>query len=450
MPMYQLNPNLKNFWQTPSMYKRLKGGRFSSKTHDAAGMAVYLARNYSLDFLCLRMFQSRIADSVYTILVDKIYEAGWQDEFTINNNTITHNTQGSVFKFYGIARNISEIKGTEGIDICWIEEGEALTRDQWDIIDPTLRGENSELWLIYNPRLVSDFVETELPALLGDDLLTRTINYNENPFLSDTAKRKAAKLKLVDYDSYTHIYGGVPLSDDDKAIIKRSWVEAAIDSHISLNIDLSGHCHIGYDVADSGEDRNCAVRFNGAIATDLDAWKAGEDELEESTLRAYNHVAGGGTFAYDSIGVGAGVGSILKNKKKDEYYKFNAAADVFNPDREYSPKITNKKKFENLKAQSWQDVADRLRNTYNAVTKGMKFGPNELISISSDISQLEALKVELSTPHRDYSKRGLDMVESKKDVKKRLQKSHDLADAFIMAACPHLIKRNRKRFAIHG
>ena len=158
----------------------------------------------------------------------------------------------------------------------------------------------------------------------------------------------------------------------------------------------------------------------------------------------------GGMLSYDSIGVGASVGSILKGKGYRNHSKFNAAAEVFAPDKLYSPKLTNKKKFENLKAQAWRDVADRMRNTFNAVTKGMKYKNDELISISSDISKIEELKSELCAPRADYSKRGLDMVESKKEVKKRLEKSHDLADSFIMAACPHLVRRRGGRANIDG
>ena len=123
---------------------------------------------------------------------------------------------------------------------------------------------------------------------------------------------------------------------------------------------------------------------------------AAEDELDVSSLRAYGLINGSGTMAYDSIGVGAGVGALLKNAGKKNYSKFNAAGEVFNPDKEYSPKITNKKKFENLKAQAWRDVADRLMNTYNAVTKGHKFNASEMISISSDLADLEDLKIEFT------------------------------------------------------
>jgi phage terminase large subunit len=439
--MFQLNPNLRDFWATRKPYKLLKGGRFSSKTHDAGGMAVYLARNYSVKFLCIRQFQNRISDSVYTVIKQKIEEAGWMDEFNITASTIRHKETGSDFLFYGMARNLNDIKGTEGVDVCWIEEGEGLTKDQWLTIDPTIRGQDGEAWIIWNPQLKTDFVQSKLPELLGDDCIIRHINYLENPFLSDSARAKAERLKVADPDAYDHIYLGQPITNDDAAIIKYSWIESAVDAHLTLNIDMSGEKAVGYDVADSGKDKNATVSFDGAICHDLDEWSAGEDELTESALRAWSKMpAKRGRFIYDAIGVGAHTGSTLKGaNQKRRVFKFLAGGAVMNPDEEYSQDITNKDKFENLKAQSWADVADRFRNTYNAVTKGQEFKPSDMISISSDLPKLNQLKLELSTPRRRFSKRGLDMVETKDQLKARDVDSPNLADAFIMGACPHLI-----------
>lgn len=437
--MYQLNPFLRAFWATRKPYKLLKGGRFSSKTQDAGGMAIFLARNYTVKFLCIRQFQARIADSVYTVLKQKIEAAGWRNEFDIGVSTIRHKETGSEFLFYGIARNIEEIKGTEGVDICWIEEGEGLTEDQWSVIDPTIRKEGSEIWILWNPHLQTDFVQAKLPSLLGDDCIIQHINYTDNPFLSETARLKAERLKEADPDAFAHIYQGIPLNNDDAAVIKFSWIVAAVDAHKTLGIDLSGARSVGYDVADSGSDKNACSMFNGAICEELDEWAAPEDELTQSTRRAWAHVKGG-RLIYDSIGVGAHVGSTLRESGiPTGYFKFNAGGAVIQPEREYAPKIKNKDKFENLKAQAWQDVADRFRNTYNAVTKGEKFDASDLISISSDIKKLEQLKTELSTPMKRYSKRGMDMVETKDEMAKRGVASPNLADSFIMGACPHLV-----------
>tara|TARA_R110000764_G_scaffold18627_1_gene49898 strand:- start:526 stop:1911 length:1386 start_codon:yes stop_codon:yes gene_type:complete len=454
-----LNPALKSFWKTrvlddgtPVSMRVLHGGRMSSKSHDMAGVAIARANHHKELFLCTRMYQNKIEDSVYTLLKDKIAYFGLEYNFNIYANSIEHKTNGSQFKFYGIARNIDEIKSFEGATVWWNEESQSLTKKMFTTIRPTImRNDGAEMWFTMNGQIVSDYSWTRLIESPPKGALVRKINYNENGFLSASALRDIAEEFEEDYDLANHVYNGIPYADDDQSIIKRSWVNACIDAHVKLELDLFGATCAGYDVADSGADRNCVAVFNGSVAVKMDAWKAGEDELEKSAVRAYKHLSeSDGILSYDSIGVGAGVGSILKGKGFKNYSKFNAAAEVFNPTREYSPKITNKKKFENLKAQAWRDVADRMRNTYNAVTKGMTYELSELISISSDIKGLEELKGELSAPRSDYSKRGLDMVESKKEVKKRIEKSHDLADSFIMGACPHLVKRSNVRLNIDG
>ena len=83
-----MNPYLKDFWLTPSRFKVLYGGRDSSKSWDAAANAIRLANSLKLKFLCTRMFQNRIEESVYTLLKEQIYRFGFQKDYTILNNKI--------------------------------------------------------------------------------------------------------------------------------------------------------------------------------------------------------------------------------------------------------------------------------------------------------------------------------------------------------------------------
>ncbi len=444
--MASLNPNLTDFWfdgdPSPENFIKVRhrvlyGGRASSKSWEFAGMAAGISSQYATRFLCVRRYQNKIKESVYTLIKSQIDNFGF-DGFDVRASEIKHDN-GSEFVFYGIERNVDEIKSFEGADILWIEEAHNLTKEQWTTLKPTIRKEGSEIWISFNPKLVTDFVYQRFIVNPPKNTRVRLINYDENPFLSETAKNDVDEMREEDEDEYLHIYKGVPHVDDEHAVIKRSWLEAAVDAHIKLDVDMRGARTVGYDVADSGDDKNAITAFNGAIAVDVDEWKAPEDELVESAMRAWSHV-NGGRMLYDSIGVGAHVGSTLKGKSvKSGYYKFNAGGAVIKPDEEYAPKIKNGEKFENLKAQAWQDVADRLRNTYNAVNKGRKYDASELISISSDIKLIERLKTELSSPRKSYSKRGLDMVERKEDMKKRDIESPNLADSFIMGACPHLV-----------
>lgn len=444
-----LNPNLREFWTTrelpdgtPVIGRVLHGGRMSSKSHDAAGMAIARANFLEQRFLCTRMYQNRISDSVYTLLADKIAYFGLSNRFKVYADAIEHKTNGSLFRFYGIARNVDEIKSFEGAHVWWNEESHNLVKKAFTTIRPTImRNEGAEMWFTLNPQLASDYSYQRLVANPPKGFLVRQINYPENPFLLPSALADIQKEFDEDPEEAGHIYLGIPRTDDNASVIKRSWIEAAVDAHIKLGMDMFGPRHVGYDVADSGEDANATAGFRGAVCTDLDEWKAGEDELAQSTRRAWAKV-GDGLLIYDSIGVGAHVGSTLKEMQiaSSRYNKFNAGGAVVNPNHLYAPGIKNGEKFENIKAQAWQDVADRFRNTYNAVTKGEKFKPDELISIASDLPNIERLKTELATPRKRYSKRGLDMVETKEELAKREVKSPNLADAFIMGACPHLVR----------
>ena len=458
--MPSLNPKLQDFWfdgePSPETFIKarhrvLYGGRSSSKSWEFAGMGASLASQYKTRFLCVRRFQNKIKESVYTLISNQIDNFGL-DGFTVQASSIV-NANGSEFVFYGIERNIDEIKSFEGADILWIEEAHNLTEEQWKILEPTIRKEGSEIWLSFNPRLVSDFAYRRFVLNPPKNSQIRLINYTDNEFLSQTMIDSIAEAKEEDEESYGHVYLGIPRSDDVNSVIKRSWIEAAVDAHLNLDIDMSGARSVGYDIADSGDDKNAACVFDGAICINMDEWSAPEDELVESAMRAWGFVDGG-SLIYDCIGVGAHTGSTLKNQNIPKgYYKFNAAGAVINPSYEYAINVKNAAKFENLKAQAWQDVADRLRNTFNAINKGDKFEPGDMISISSELPFINRLKDELCLPRRTYSKRGLDMVEPKDKIKARGLNSPNLADSFIMGACPHLVRSTldepvKVRFAI--
>lgn len=440
-----LNPILRSFWLQPARNRVLYGGRSSSKSWDAAGFAIYLANMCKVKFLCTRQYQNKIEESVYSLLKVQIERFGLEHRFEVLKNKIINRATGSEFLFYGLWRHIDEIKSLEGVDVCWIEEAHNLTAAQWEILEPTVRKEGSQFWIIFNPRLVSDFVYQHFVVNPDSETIVRKINYTENPFLSGTILKVINRLKEKDPEEFKHIYLGEPRSDDDQVVIKRSWIEAAIDAHIKLDIDPTGERVIGYDVADDGQDTNATTRRHGILVEDVDEWKGLEDQLMESCGRVHSSaVRYKAAIVYDSIGVGASCGSKFKELnelellKKDyvRYYKYNAGSAVLEPDEEYQPNVTNKDFFLNLKAQAWWTVADRLRHTYEAVVKGATPDPEMIISISSECNLLEKLITELSTPRRTFNANGKVQVERKEDMRKRDVKSPNIADSFVSAFAP--------------
>ncbi len=449
-----LNPVLRDFWLAPARHKVLYGGRASSKSWDAAGFAVYLADNYRLRILCARQFQNKIEESVYALLKIQIVRFGLQHRFKILSNKIINTATGSEFLFYGLWRHSEEIKSLEGIDICWLEEAHGVTARQWEILAPTIRKAHSQFWIIFNPRLASDFVYRRFVLQPPPDSVVRKINYLENPFLSNTMLKMINAAKASDEAEYNHVYLGMPRVDDEASIIKRAWVMAAIDAHKVLGFGLEGEPagvrRIGFDVADSGQDRCALVAVYGSVIVWAEEWQAREDELLKSCTRTYQEAsARGASIIYDSIGVGAAAGAKFAELNAVQqqqmpyrlvsYARFNAASAVAKPDAKYGHTPTcNKDMFANLKAQTWWGLADRFRNTYNAITRGEPCLEAEMVSIDSRCPHLERLIDELCTPRRDYDPYGRVKVESKKDLARRDVPSPNLADACVMAFAPNV------------
>ena len=448
---YLTNPALFNFWEevfiggadTAVLY----GGRSSSKTRDTACQLVRLVDHVGvrLRVLCIRRFQNRIQESVYTELKWAIVHLGLQAEFDIQKRTIIHIRTGSEFVFYGIERNLEDIKGTSNIDILWVEEAEKLTEDQWVIIGPTIRKEDSLAILLFNPKLVTDYVWKNFVVNTPPHTVVRRINYTENPFLSQKALRDIAAMQERDPEMFEHIYGGVPLGDSEFSIFKRRWLDACVDADKVLGVSLKSRNVVGFDPADDGEDKCATVDKVNGVFTHAEDWASGKDELVQNAksvwARAKNLDA---CVSYDTIGVGAFVGGYIDeqneaNKASVEHYAFHAGGAVMDADQPSDPlnnnSPLNKHEYLNLKAQAWANSARRAMLTFNAVTRGQSIKPEDVLSFSSEMGaeKLDALFIELCVPWWVDSE-GKNRVVPKAKLKKDLGvKSHNLADAFIAA-----------------
>jgi len=437
-----LNPALRDFWLTPARNRVLYGGRSSSKTRDTSGFALFLAQQLNVRIMATRQFQSSVERSVYSVLVDQIDRFGLKKRFAITKTKIECPDTGSEFLFFGRARNTEEIKGTEDVDIHWAEESELMTAEEWRIIDATLKGEGSQHWIVFNPRFATDFVYKRFVMNPPADTVVRKINYDENPFLTETMLKVIEAAKLEDPEEFAHVYLGMPRKDDDQVIIKRSWIDAAINAHEKLGIEITGGKIGGFDVADEGPDSNALIARHGILVCHAEEWKdqdpnsAARHVFNEAIRMVLDEVH------YDNIGVGAGAKGAIREEqercsikvRQPRFEGFCASAGVNAPEREYMPGKTNKDMFANIKAQAWWLLADRFRETFNAIN-GKPYDAEKIISLDPDLPHLDRLCAELSQPRREFSN-GKFKVESKDTMKKRGVSSPNLADACVMAFAP--------------
>ncbi|NBI43447.1 PBSX family phage terminase large subunit [[Haemophilus] felis] len=435
--MSNIIPIFKPFIE-PYRYKVAYGGRGSAKSWTIARLLIEIARRSDSRVLCARELQNSISDSVIQLLADTIERYGYQKEFDVQKNRITHKETGASFLFYGIKNNPTKIKSLEGVDICWVEEAENVSKESWEILIPTIRKENSEIWVSFNPKNILDDTYQRFVVNPPSNIALLKVNYSDNPYFPETLRLEMEDCKQRDFELYRHIWEGEPVADSELAIIKPVWIEAAVDAHIRLGFTASGRKRVGFDVADDGSDSNANCFAYGSVVLAVEEWR-GEDVIFSAHHTYTNAVKWqADEIIYDSIGVGAGVKAEYKrlNTGKILCTGFNAGASVFEPDEFYTQDKTNGDMFANIKAQAWWLLRDRFYKTWRAIEYGDVYPVDEMISLSSDIQDLDYLKAELSRPRVDHDNNGKVRVESKKDMRKRGIPSPNKADALVMCFAP--------------
>ena len=190
-------------------YKVFHGGRGSGKSWSVARALILITSRFKVRVLCAREMQNSIADSVHRLLSDQIASMGLSAHFTIQRDKIMSRT-GSEFIFKGLRHNADEIKSTEGIDICWVEEAQRVSADSWDLLTPTIRKENSEIWITFNPAELTDPTYQRFVVNPSPDTLVVEVNFDKNPFFPDVLRREMEYCRSTDDDAYQHIWLGRP------------------------------------------------------------------------------------------------------------------------------------------------------------------------------------------------------------------------------------------------
>ena len=203
-------------------YKIAYGGRGSSKSWTIARILLLKAVQSPIRVLCLREIQDSIKDSVHKLLKDQIDLLELQG-FIVQNDAIRHEN-GSEFLFKGLYTNLSKIKSFEGVDYCWVEEGESISALSWQILDPTIRKPNSEIWISFNPRYENDIIYDTFINKQVDNALVIKVNWNDNKYFPKELQVQKDTMAKNDPELYLHIWEGELKKNTEEIIFSGKWV----------------------------------------------------------------------------------------------------------------------------------------------------------------------------------------------------------------------------------
>jgi len=456
MPKMRIPRKLAMFAQKPKRFKIAIGGRGSGKSMTIADLCLMDAQTKGIKTGCFREFQNSIEDSVHSLLSTEVERLELQG-FDCQQSKILYNSE-EVFKFRGLARNVEGVKSMHGFNRFWIEEGATISFDSLKALTPTLREENSEIWISANPRSSADpfsqrFIKPFEKELLKngyyeDDLhLIVWINYNDNSLFPDVLEQERA------YDEqnlskalYNHIWLGHFYDEVENSIIPVDWFDAAIDAHTKLGFKGEGAVVAAFDPSDEGADSKGFVVRHGSIIKDVAELATGDaaDGIDWALDRAMS--SGADWFTWDCDGLGVALKREVEKGlqgKKIDYSMFKGSQEPEHPSEAYEPsdandkakKKTNKETFLNRRAQYYWKLRDRFFNTYKAVVKGEYINPDDMISLDPSIECLDQLRAEVCRIPLKRNNNGKIQIMSKLEMSKKPYElpSPNMADALMMS-----------------
>ena len=214
----------------PRRYKIFYGGRGGAKSWSFADALLTISMERPVLILCARELQVSISDSVHRLLRERIEARELEDFFRVTATSIASVT-GSEFIFKGLRHNASEIKSLEGVDICWVEEAQRVSRESWQLLIPTIRKEGSEIWVSFNPQTPYDDTWTRFVESPPDNALVKKVTYRDNPWFPRTLEeeRQYAERVLAPED-YRHIWEGEPRTATEAQVFRGRYVEEAFET----------------------------------------------------------------------------------------------------------------------------------------------------------------------------------------------------------------------------
>ncbi len=181
----------------PHRYKVARGGRGSTKSWSFARALLIEGYRKPLRILCTREVQHTIKESVHQLLKDQIEAMDLGNEYEVLNTEI-RGRNGTLFLFAGLSDlTAANVKSFEGLDKCWIEEGQSTTKKSWKTLIPTIRKEGSEIWVTYNPELESDETHQRFSITPPPDCKSVLINWSDNPWFPSVLEKERQHAKAT-------------------------------------------------------------------------------------------------------------------------------------------------------------------------------------------------------------------------------------------------------------
>ena len=280
-----------------------------------------------------------------------------------------------------------------------VDEASAVPEAVFEAAAGSMSGHSATTILISNPTRNSGlFYKTH--HQLASDWFRLHVSCIGNPLVTEDFVRQIAATYGEGSNAFRiRVLGEFAIADDD-TLIAAELVDAAIDRDVTVSDDEP--VIYGLDVARFGTDRTALCKRRGPVVEEIRSW--GGLDLMQTVGVIVNEAKLDRPveICVDTIGLGSGVADRLREQGFNVKDVNVAESSAMNPN-------ANK-----LRDELWLAAKDWL------ATRAVKLPKDDL------------LRMELVAPRYNFTSSGKLVVESKDSMRKRGQRSPDLADALCL------------------
>ena len=199
----------------PARYRVAYGGRGSGKTRTFAKMAAVMAYNFARagkvgQILCAREHLNSLDESSFTEIKSAIEDDEFlRTQFDMGARYIRTIGKEVEFTFAGLRTNLDSIKSKARILLCWIDESESVTDMAWRTLLPTVREEDSEIWVSFNPLDPESATYERFVDNPPDNAKVVKVNFDDNPFFPEVLRQEMENDRVrLRPEIFNHVWKG--------------------------------------------------------------------------------------------------------------------------------------------------------------------------------------------------------------------------------------------------
>ena len=266
-------PKLKPVFVGNARYRGSYGGRGSGKTRTFALMTAVRGYEWGKQgrqgqILCGREFMNSLDDSSLEEIKTAIRSIDWLNDYYDVGEKYIRSKDGNIsYTFVGLRRSLDAIKSKARILLAWVDEAESVSDMAWQKLIPTVREQDSEIWVTWNPESKYSATHERFRENPPSGAKIVEMNWSDNPWFPDVLEQERLSDKEQRPDFYDHIWEGDFLTFSEGAYYAREMREAKAESRLrEVKYDRSKGVITAWDL---GVGDSTAIWFAQFINTEV-------------------------------------------------------------------------------------------------------------------------------------------------------------------------------------